>query len=285
MLNRFSDELHNCEESNLSKDFLTEEIKGLEDAKRIELPNFLPCEAFLRIFRRKVERISYLPIKFTEKYWDYIDDVVTSVLTRHSEMYYQLKVSAKGAAHNLVQKLREQSINRVKEIVEMEKLTGYTCNPDYMREWNELMNQQDYFINQITGTDMMLPPYPEDLQGFGKIQVEHLRQHSNVLILQQAFDLKMRTVAYWKIFKVRLVDSMALHLQYCVHNLVNNDIDEIVKELMGPDGHGMEKMLVESPAIVAKRENLKNSIKVLKESKDSVAKVMDRIVVYDAYLV
>ncbi|MBA0729918.1 hypothetical protein Golax_025952, partial [Gossypium laxum] len=213
MLNRFSDELHNCEESNLSKDFLTEEIKGLEDAQRIELPNFLPCEAFLRIFRRKVERISYLPIKFTEKYWDYIDNVVTSVLTRHSEMYYQLKVLAKGAAHNLVQKLREQSINRVNEIVEMEKLTGYTCNPDYMREWNELMNQQDYFINQITGTDMMLPPYLEDLPGFGEIQglrevqglgeiqVEHLRQHSNVSILRQAFDLKMRMVAYWKIFK------------------------------------------------------------------------------------
>ncbi|KAH1030393.1 hypothetical protein J1N35_042567 [Gossypium stocksii] len=124
-----------------------------------------------------------------------------------------------------------------------------------------------------------------DVLGFGEIQVEHLRQHSNVSILQQAFDLKVRMVAYWKIFKVRLVDSMALHLRYRVHNLVNNDIDEIVKELVGPDGHGIEKMLVESPAIVAKREKLKNSIKVLKESKDSVAKIMDRIVLYDAYLV
>ncbi|TYH32698.1 hypothetical protein ES332_D13G007200v1 [Gossypium tomentosum] len=285
MLNRFSYELHNCEESNLSKDFLTEEIKGLEDAKGIELPNFLPFEAFLRILRKKVERISYLPIKFTEKYWDYIDDVVMSVLTRHWEMYYHVKVFAKGAAHNLVQKLREQSINRVKEIVEMEKLTGYTCNPDYMMEWNKLMKEQDHFINQISGTNMGPLPCCVNLQGFGEIQVEHLRQHSNVSILQQAFALKMRMVAYWKIFKVRLVDSMALHLQYHVHNLVHNDIDEIMKELMGPDGHGIKMMLVESPAIVAKREKLKNSIKVLKESKDSVAKVMDRIVVYDAYLV
>ncbi|TYG35742.1 hypothetical protein ES288_D13G006900v1 [Gossypium darwinii] len=263
MLNRFSDELHNCEESNLSKDFLTEEIKGLEDAKGIELPNFLPFEAFLH----------------------YIDDVVMSVLTRHWEMYYHVKVFAKGAAHNLVQKLREQSINRVKEIVEMEKLTGYTCNPDYMMEWNKLMKEQDHFINQISGTNMGPLPCRVNLQGFGEIQVEHLRQHSNVSILQQAFALKMRMVAYWKIFKVRLVDSMALHLQYHVHNLVHNDIDEIMKELMGPDGHGIKMMLVESPAIVAKREKLKNSIKVLKESKDSVAKVMDRIVVYDAYLV
>ncbi|XP_052879836.1 dynamin-related protein 4C-like isoform X2 [Gossypium arboreum] len=201
MLNQFSYELHNCEESNLSKDFLTEEIKGLEEAKGIELPNFLPCEAFLRILRRKVERISYLPIKFTEKYWDYIDNVMIFVLTRHSEMYYHLQVSAKGAAHNLVQKLREQSINRAKEIVEMEKLTGYTCNPDYMMEWNKLMDQQDHFINQISGTNMQPLPCCVNLQGLGEIPVEHLRQHSNVSILQQAFDLKMRMVGYWKIFK------------------------------------------------------------------------------------
>nr|KJB78560.1 hypothetical protein B456_013G006400 [Gossypium raimondii] len=280
MLNRLSDELHNCEESNLSKDFLTEEIKGLEDAKGIELRNFHPCEAFLGILRRKVERISYLPIKFSEKYWDYIDDVVMSVLTRQWEMYYHLKVFAKGAAHNLVQKLREESINRVKEIVEIEKLTGYTCNPDYMMEWNKFMNQQDHFINQISGTNMWPLPCSVNLQGFGEIQIEHLRQHWNVSILQQAFDLKMRMI-----FKVRLVDSMALHLRYHVHNLVHNDIDEIVKKLMGPDGHGIKMMLVESPAIVAKREKLKNIIKVLKESKDSVAMIMDRIVAYDAYLV
>ncbi|TYG35738.1 hypothetical protein ES288_D13G006500v1 [Gossypium darwinii] len=195
--------------------------------------------------------------KLSEKYWDYIDDVVMSVLTRHSEMYYHLKVSAKGAAHNLVQKLREQSINRVKEIVEMEKLTGYTCNPDYMMEWNKLMKQQDHFINQISGTNMRPLPCSVDLEGLGEIQIEHLRKHSDVSILQQAFDLKMRMVAYWKVFK----------------------------ELMGPDGHGIKMMLVESPAIVAKREKLKNSIKVLKESKDSVAKIMDRIVAYDACLV
>ncbi|PPS14993.1 hypothetical protein GOBAR_AA05589 [Gossypium barbadense] len=159
-------------------------------------------------------------------------------------------------------KAEGESINSVKEIVEMEKLTGYTCNPDYMREWNKLMNQQDHFINQITRTDNVFPLRCEtedlqgfeeiqglwEIQGFREIQVEHLRQHSNVSILQQAFDLKMRM-------------------------------------LMGPDGHGIEKILVESPAIVAKREKLQKSIKVLKESKDSVAKIMDRIFVYDAYLV
>ncbi|KAE8686617.1 Dynamin-related protein 4C [Hibiscus syriacus] len=196
--------------------------------------------------KKKIERISHLPVKFAENAWDYIDDVVMSVFTRHSEMYYLLKVCTKSAAHKLVQKMREQSINRVKEIVQMEKLTGYTCNPDYMTKWTNLMSQQGYFISQVnTGPNITQPPSCVVLQGIGETEIEHLRQHKNVLLLQQAFELKMRICVYWKIFKVRLVDSMALRLQYSVHNLVNNDMEEIVKELMGANGHGIERMTME----------------------------------------
>ncbi|XP_022719868.1 dynamin-related protein 4C-like [Durio zibethinus] len=283
MLNLFSDELRKREESEPKKEFLTEEIKVLEDAKGIELPNVLPREAFLRILRIKVEKISNLPIEFTEKIWDYIDGVVMAVLTRHSEMYYILSVSMKRAAYNLVQKMKERSINRVKEIVEMEKLTGYTRNPDYMKEWTQLMNQENSFISQVNTRNPMSLPCRMNLEGFGDIEIEHLRQHSNnTLLVQQAFDLKMRMTAYWKIVLVRLADTMALHWQYSVHNLVNNDMEEIVKELVGADGLGIERMFVESPSMAAKRDKLRKSIKLLMESKDVVAKVMDRIASYDA---
>ncbi|RZC81478.1 hypothetical protein C5167_044063 [Papaver somniferum] len=36
------------------------------------------------------------------------------------------------AAHNLITKARTQSIERVKEIVEMEKMADYSCSPDYI---------------------------------------------------------------------------------------------------------------------------------------------------------
>ncbi|OMO92907.1 hypothetical protein CCACVL1_06723 [Corchorus capsularis] len=284
MFNQFSYKLRNCEETDPTTDFLLEEIKVLEDAKGIELPNFLPREAFVRILHRKVEKISGMPVEFAEKIWDYIEGVVMDVLMRHSEIYYQLKVSIKRAAHNLVQTMREQSIIRVKEIVQMEKLTAYTCNSDYTTEWSKLMNQQENFIRNIVNNGPNHQTWLSStvrLDGFGDIPVEHLRKQPNVLLLQQAFDLKMRITAYWKIVMGRLVDSMALHLQYSVHNLVNNDMVEIVNELMGPDGHGIEKMLVESPAIAAKRENLKKSINLLKESKDVVANIMDRIAIYN----
>ncbi|XP_022751975.1 dynamin-related protein 4C-like [Durio zibethinus] len=283
MLSQFSDKLHKCEESEPNKEFLKEEMKVLEEVKGIELPNFLPREAFLRILQRKVEKISFMPIEFAEKIWDYIDGVMMAVLMRHSEMYYILKVSMKRAAYNLVQKMKHRSINRVKEIVEMEKLTAYTCNPDYMKEWTKFMNPENSFISLVNTGSPMRVPSRMILEGFGDIEIEHLRQHSNnVLLLQQAFDLKMRMSAYWKIVLVRLVDTMALHLQYSVHNLLNNDMEDIVKELMGADGHGVERMLVESPSMAAKREKLKKSIKLLKESKDVVAKIMDRIASFDA---
>ncbi|XP_039054272.1 dynamin-related protein 4C-like [Hibiscus syriacus] len=45
MLNKFSDDLHNCKESNLAKDFLAEEIKVLEDFRGIKVSNYLPSFA------------------------------------------------------------------------------------------------------------------------------------------------------------------------------------------------------------------------------------------------
>lgn len=62
-----------------------------------------------------------------------------------------------------------------------------------------------------------------NLDGFGEIEVENLRHHPHHL--HQTFDLRMRMVAYWKIVLRRLVDSVALHLQFSVFNLVNKDLE------------------------------------------------------------
>ncbi|KAI7979193.1 Dynamin-related protein 4C [Camellia lanceoleosa] len=55
---------------------------------------------------------------------------------------------------------------------------------------------------------------------------------------------------------------------------------EIVKEVTGSHGgHGIERMLEESPPVAMKREGLNKSIKFLKQSKEVVAEIMDRITV------
>ncbi|KAM2104392.1 hypothetical protein ACFX1R_014991 [Malus domestica] len=277
MLNQYSDELHRCPEIDAKSNFLMEEIKILEESKGISLPNFRPHNAFLIILQGKVNEISSIPIAFVEKVWSYIEEVVISVLMHYTENYHQLQLSARRAGHNVMAKMKERSIKWMLELVEMEKLTDYTCDGDYVSEWNKLMASQNEFIDGVL-TDENKPSIIT-IEGIGEVEVGVLRKYPHVLA--QAYDLKMRMIAYWKVVLRRLVDSMALHLQLSVFNLVNKEMEaEIVNELMGPYGGGIERMLEESPAVAVKREKLNKSIKKLRDSKEVVAKIMDSIITY-----
>ncbi|XP_060671195.1 dynamin-related protein 4C-like [Ziziphus jujuba] len=277
MLNKFSDELHSYAESDRTRDFLMDEIKILEETKDISLPNFLPRTAFLSILQRKVKEISGMPIEFVDKLWNYVEEVVMIVLMHHVGDYYQLQLSTRRAANNLIAKMKEKSIKWMEEVVEMEMVTDYTCNPEYISEWNKLMAQQDSFISGALDENRITSSIK--LEGFGDIEVGHLKQYAHVL--EQAFDLRMRMTAYWKIVLRRLVDSMALHLQLSVKNLVNKDLEfEIVNELFGSNVGGIERFMEESPSIASKRSKLNKSILKLKGCKDVVANIFDRIVAH-----
>ncbi|KAJ6714388.1 DYNAMIN-RELATED PROTEIN [Salix viminalis] len=79
MFNQYSADLLNCPEGDHTRNFLMDEIRILEEAKAIELPNFLPRLAFLSLLQRKVEGVSHLLFGFVEKVWAYFDNVVLSV--------------------------------------------------------------------------------------------------------------------------------------------------------------------------------------------------------------
>ncbi|KAA8538908.1 hypothetical protein F0562_025600 [Nyssa sinensis] len=249
MLNQYSVELRTSAENDSSEKFLMEEIAVLEEAKGIGLPNFLPRTAFLTILQRKVKAISGTPIDFVAKVWDYIEDVVLTVLMSHSENYPQLQSSTRRAAQNLIAKMKERSTQVVTDIVEMEKLTDYTCDPEYMMVWRKLMENQNAF-NEVMNNNYN--PSNILMEGFGEIDVGHLRLYPNVR--DEAFDMKMRITAYWKIVLKRLVDCMALHLLFSIQMLVNQDMEkEIVNEVMGCGGGGVEQMLEESPSVAVLR--------------------------------
>ncbi|XP_021771865.1 dynamin-related protein 4C-like [Chenopodium quinoa] len=273
MLDRFSEQLKSMRTEEENTEFLMEEVRVLEEAKGISLPNFLPRGGFLTILQRKVKGISGSPVDFVNKVWQYIENVVVKVLMHHCDNYPPLQSSTRRAANSLINKMKDQSVKRVVEIVEMEKIADYTCNPDYMTTWTKLMTSQDEFMRILE--DESEKPVVK-MKGFGKVKIKHLRMHKHVA--QQALDMKIRMTAYWTIVLRRLVDSMALHLLFSIQNLVNKELEyEIVNELMGPYGGGIERMLEESPSVATKRDRLNKSIKLLKESKDVVSKIMDRI--------
>ncbi|MCL7041491.1 hypothetical protein MKW94_002030 [Papaver nudicaule] len=275
MLDTYAAELEAKSPWNNNKDsFLTEEMNVLGETKGIGLPNFLPRAAFLTILQRRIEVVAETPVEFAQKIWNYVEDVFLRVLMAKSSSYPQLQSFIRWAGHNVMTKVRNQSIERVKEIVEMEKMADYTCSPDYITTWTRLMLQQQQF------RDVMNDGSKANILNFemlGDVEFGHLKDTQTV---QQAFDIKMRLMAYWKIVLRRLVDSLALHLLYTVQNLVNKDMEQdITSELMGgPSGvGGIERMLEESPSVATKRDKLNRSIKLLRDSKDVVAKIIDRI--------
>ncbi|KAL7205571.1 hypothetical protein ACSBR2_018500 [Camellia fascicularis] len=275
MLNEYSEELQKSAVNKSTENFLMDEIRVLDETKGIGLPNFLPRTAFLIILQRKVKEIANTPVDFMAKVWNYIESVVISVLFYHCDSYPQLLSSTRRAAHSLIAKMKEKSFDRVMEIVEMEKLTDYTCSPEYMTEWAKFMAHQNAFTEVMNDNSK---PSQVTIEGFGEIEVGHLRFHSSTR--EQAFDMKMRITAYWKIVLKRFVDSLALHLLLSINELVNRNMEvEIVNELMCSHGGGIERMLEESPPVALKRERLNKSIRLLKNSKEVVAQIMDRITV------
>ena len=179
MLSGFANELRKCPQSDRSQNFLMDEIKHLEEANKISLPNFLPRTAFLAILQEKVTGIEYIPLTFVEKFWDYIQQVVKSVLTRHVENYHQLEISARRTVHNLIEKMREQSASWVAEAMEMEKLTDYTCHSQYESDWRNFMAKKTDFINGVKRDHRYYNAI--ELEGFGSIDVVNLRQYPNLL--------------------------------------------------------------------------------------------------------
>ncbi|KAF6136714.1 hypothetical protein GIB67_018717 [Kingdonia uniflora] len=179
--------------------------------------------------------------------WKYIEDVYVRVLKKHSERYPQLHSSTIRAGHNLMSMVNDSKFNL-----------------------SFIFTNFTNVLNDKNKSKIGLPIFDD-------VEVVHLRKYSPVVV-QQAFDMKMRLTAYWKIVLLRLVDSLGLHLVLSVQNLVNNSIeDEIVKELLNSQNGGIEKMLEESPVVVTKREKLNKSIKLLQDSKEVVSNIMDRM--------
>jgi hypothetical protein len=278
MLNSYASDLQNCDKSIATEDFLMDEIKVLEEAKCIGLPNFLPRTAFLTLLQRKVGGISDITIAFVESVWNYLETIVTSVLKHHSENYYQLQVSTRRAAENLIVKKKKNSIQYVLESVEMEKHTDYTCNPEYMQEYNKLVSHQEAFLKEVLNANRETSTV--NLEGVGDIEVNHMMEYHNVL-LTQAFDLKARLISYWKIVVRRLIDVIALHLMLSINKLIDGELIKVMYEdLKSSTGGGVKRLREESSSMNGKRQRLERSVTVLKESKETVENIMDTIGVF-----
>lgn len=255
--------------------FLVEEMRVLEETRGITLPNFLPRSALLVLLKKKVETVMDVPHSLVKQVWDYVGDLVMRILLRHSHNYPQVHSSCRRAAQRLMDKARERSALHVEEMIDMELAADYTANPDYMKTCASIMKGQDVLRRALE--EQSEPTEVITLQGFGEVDVSHLTLDKAELA-GQAFDLKARLAAYWNIVLLRLVDGLALHVLLSIRRLVEKHLaEELTGEVLGKEMAGAERMLVPSPGTAAKRQRLRNTIAVLRESREVVANIMDRI--------
>ncbi|TVU24379.1 hypothetical protein EJB05_26812, partial [Eragrostis curvula] len=253
--------------------FLMEEVRILEETKGISLPNFLPRSAFLVMLKKKVQTIGRVPQGLVNGVWEYVEDLVMKILMKHSDDFPQVQPSCRRAVQSLMDKARARSAQHVRELIEMELVADYTANPDYMKTWTEIMEGHEKLMEAVEDA---CKPSRITLRGFGEVDVSHLRAHAD--LAGKAFDLRARLTAYWKSIVLRLVDGLALHVLLSVKRLVEKDLEEdLGNELLGNKFAGVERMLAPSPSVAAKRERLSNSIVLLRQSKEVVANIMDRI--------
>ncbi|GMN43449.1 hypothetical protein TIFTF001_012649 [Ficus carica] len=109
-----------------------------------------PNEKCMHCTARLVNGIASIPIAFVERLWHYIGEVVIAVLMSHVENYYQLQLSARRTSHNLIAKMKDRS--------------------------------KGGFLHDESKPSRM------HLDGFGDVDVEHLRQYPH--FLHQAFDFQ-----------------------------------------------------------------------------------------------
>ncbi|KAL6907571.1 hypothetical protein ACP4OV_002610 [Aristida adscensionis] len=253
--------------------FLMEEVHILEETKGVNLPNFLPRSAFLVMLKKKVETVDQVPQDLVNGVWEYVEDLVMKILLKHCDNFPQLLSSCRRAVQTLMDKARARSAQHVRELMEMELVADYTANPDYMTSWTEIMKGHEKFMGAVEDASK---PTRVTLKGFGEVDVSHLRARAD--LAGRAFDLRARLTAYWRSIVLRLVDGLALHVLLSVKRLVEKDLEEeLGNELLGNKFAGVERMLAPSPSTGTKRERLKKSIVLLRQSKEVVANIMDRI--------
>ncbi|KAH0715620.1 hypothetical protein KY284_008525 [Solanum tuberosum] len=146
------------------EDNLFVELMFLNEAQKIGLPDFLD------VLQKKVRDISATTEEFVGKLWNYIEGVVIKVLMHHSGSCLELQYFIKRAVQNLIARRKDKSVNGIREIIGMDRLTDLTSSTEYVATYISLMAQNKKFMKR----------QPKDL-------------------VQQAFELKMTMAAYWKI--------------------------------------------------------------------------------------
>ncbi|KAL8264302.1 hypothetical protein R6Q59_022432 [Mikania micrantha] len=147
MVDKLSQDLQSS--VNFTENFLVEEMQILEEANGIWLPHFLPHLVFSSLRKRRVNGASNLSVCFVNKVYGYLEIVCVRALMDCCGSYPQLLPLMMKATQNVMGRMKIKFMERVDEMIEMEKMTDYTCDPGFISSYNKLMGNRDLFLDSL----------------------------------------------------------------------------------------------------------------------------------------
>lgn len=263
--------------------FLAKETEMLEEAKGVGLPNFLSRPVFLNLLQRLVEQITDRSLELVFKVWEYMEKIIMQVIDFYCDSYPQLQSETRRVVQDLVQKMKEECEIHVKKLIQMEKLVDFTLSPFYMETYGRLLTSKVDFKERLLNLAAETLSYGTHsgmtmaVEGFGEVDVSDIMGVPMDRV-EAAYDMQMSVLAYWKVVTLRMGDGIPLYLQFVCKTLVMDQFNyEILTQVGGPRFGAMDQLLEEGPSVASNRRNLTNSIELLRESKTTVASIMDRI--------
>ncbi|XP_057834795.2 dynamin-related protein 4C [Cryptomeria japonica] len=287
MFDKFYKEL--CQSGAVSTKFLAKETQMLGEAKGVGLPNFLPRSVFLDLLQQMVEEVSDRGLGIASTVWQYLETVINRVIEHYCQCYPQLRSRVQRAVQGLVVEKKQECTAHVKQMLEMEKGIDFTLSPAYMETYGRLIQSKGQFTDRLnllikdsgrgytSGSGYNVAEKTVVLDDFGEVDVADIMEMPSERV-EEAYEMQMSVMAYWKVVILRMGDGIPLHLQFVCRKLVGRELEsQILKEVGGPNFGAMEKIMEESPMVATKRKSLINSLQLLKDSKTAVANIMDRV--------
>ncbi|XP_057869501.2 dynamin-related protein 4C-like [Cryptomeria japonica] len=253
-------------------EFLAEEVKLMEEAQGISLHNSLPHSVLASLIQSRIEIVSERSRDIAIRACEYIDKVVCRVIDSETQCYPLLHSASRRAFQALIDRKKEECIQFVLDSLQKQKTIFFTMNPGYLESQQNWQGLRKTFMKAIKQNQSSVM-----LKGIGEINLQTVPKGHNQL--EAAFEMKMSVMAYWSMVKMRLADEIPLHLRFTFHQMVQNDIvNLIVKEVVGTgESAKMGDILEESPITTTKRRKLLQSVDTLRESKSTLSEIIGKL--------
>lgn len=251
---KFAEELHEAG-AKFRDESQTEEIRALlVEHQGVALPDFLPHPVLQYLIKKQIKSVTETCTSLVEESFEYATDVVLRISASCVQGYPRLTKLFKQVATEALEEAKISAMEFVEKMLEKESSIIFTTN-DYYTDTLDKMNAGLVEVPQIGSGAGEMGEHPAEL-GFSvqgrlvdKIFLSEFAHKDRKF--QDAWRMKVRTAAYWKVVQKRLADEIPLDIRFELqraivdslhHKMMNqpwlNGGDEDLRALMEEDAIG-----------------------------------------------